>query len=668
MIEFMLKGIFNAISGGIEKVMGMIMEAFSVNLDDFNTMFPAISDLAGIMEAIGWALLLIIFTVAVIASIVRPNSANAEHPALIAARSCVALFVIINTEKIIEAFFKFGMVIYEAMRTAPINNPAFDYSSMGDKLTGAGLAAGIYEGANAGAASVLVMLILLIAICFQLVKLILEIMGRYVTVCIGAYLSPLVIPTIGSKATASIATSYFSFMAGQMILMWLSVWFIRVITSGFASFGATGDQFFFHYFILYTVIVFAQKADNILSRIGFKNILGGGGTGAALIGGAALMGHAASRVIGSLMRGMRGGKSGAAPGGANKPNEIKGDSPQIGKYGNNGPKSPTGTSSVAPERKTAANTTKTTVQSQQQTKAHMDAAQASRAQAEEYRKASEGARDTLRESGSMSARDTTLAQAYASGCDHLATASDYNARYNAAIVAGDYEVATAYQSQAAGEIQEAARDFYTAGGAPEGSGLVVDSGNGAFSYTSPADPGFSASGVISPAPDSGPLPGPASSLGSITGNGGVQTAAKSAPAVAPAPSATTPAPVTPPASSTPNLTQTIGVQYHAPGGASSGQAGRAPAAPAIPAAPSPPSPSTQQTILPREAPAPRSQSASTPASPPSPVQRPHQSAPPRAPEAPLPAATGGNVLQQMTQPPSRKPMGNNRGRGGKRKK
>jgi len=330
LIDFMLDGFFKLFSSGIAWVFDQLGMAFTVNLAEFENTFPALKSLSEVMTAAGWSIILLLLVISVIKSMATPNDQYAEHPLMLVGRAVIAGAALAFHRPILDLFFGYGDVIYQAFNQAS-TDPSAEMQTMGDYLMKPFEKGGVVDGLVSNAAGgtlyvslnslfSLVSLIMMLAISWQMIKFVLECLGRYVTLCISGYFAPLAIPTLTSKSTSNIFSSYCSFVVGQMLLMWMSAMFMRLIISGFASFGtADSASFFFHFFLLYSIVVLAQKADTILAQIGFRNILGGASTGTALAGAAlaavSMVRTAASAAVG----GAKGGKAAGGNGGSAKP-------------------------------------------------------------------------------------------------------------------------------------------------------------------------------------------------------------------------------------------------------------------------------------------------------------------------------------------------------------
>ena len=129
--------------------------------------------------------------------------------------------------------------------------------------------------------------ILTIAITVALFKLYVELFERYLMVGITVYaFAPLAYATIASDQTIHIFKRWFSMFIGQLILMCMSVWSLKLILSGLAGMSSLSQCF-----LVLAACHIAQRIDTYLAQLGLNVVTTGGnlldeavGTGAAIAG------------------------------------------------------------------------------------------------------------------------------------------------------------------------------------------------------------------------------------------------------------------------------------------------------------------------------------------------------------------------------------------------
>ena len=311
MLEFLFSGLSAIIAEAMAWTIDAFTSTFAFDLELFKAIFKEADTMFGVLRGMGWALAGILIIVTAINSIVRPDPSNSENMIWVIPKlGCVGL-LIYNSESVMNLMVSFGRAGYNQLLSKT------DYR-FGEAVK---QALGVMEKDDAlvalptpGVLSI-ISLVFWIVLGWQLIKLFLECIERYVTFCTGAFLSPIIYPLFVSKLTSSYGSGYISFMAGQGALMWVNAWSLSMIKDGFRSLGdvevvANGEPvgWFVRFLVIISFILVAQKMDNVLQQFGFKNIRGG----STMMAAAAAAGAITTTVVRSVtMSRKMGGKAGA---------------------------------------------------------------------------------------------------------------------------------------------------------------------------------------------------------------------------------------------------------------------------------------------------------------------------------------------------------------------
>lgn len=143
---------------------------------------------------------------------------------------------------------------------------AFDDWSPTDLFIDASAAGTLKSG------TVIVLYILvMVVILYNLLKLMLEVLQRYLMVGVLAYTSPLAFATITSKSTSQIFRSYVNVFLGQCALMGITAWMLRLCISGFGfSEGESGAAF--RILLTLAMCKIAQRADTYMQSLGVGTV------------------------------------------------------------------------------------------------------------------------------------------------------------------------------------------------------------------------------------------------------------------------------------------------------------------------------------------------------------------------------------------------------------
>lgn len=228
-----------------------------------------------------------------------PMAEARESPNTILIRSAVAIFTIYYGGYLINWAVGLAKIPYEAF----VSLDATDVSGVGKTVTtgilnfvknclteAGGAAVGIPPYLN-----VALSLFLVVAIGWNMLKLIIEICERYLMVGVLAYTSPLLFSTIASEGSSSIFKRWVGMFTGQLIIMTLSVWSYDLVISGLSAMIA--DQTATSAFRL--ILVFAAcriglRVDTYMQQLG----IGVGTTGGSLLDEAVGISH----TVGSFLR------------------------------------------------------------------------------------------------------------------------------------------------------------------------------------------------------------------------------------------------------------------------------------------------------------------------------------------------------------------------------
>lgn len=123
---------------------------------------------------------------------------------------------------------------------------------------------------KSGTVIVLYILVMTV-ILFNLLKLMLEVLQRYLMVGILAYTAPLAFSTLTSKSTSQIFRSYINVFLGQCALMGITAWMLRLCISGFGfSEGESGAAF--RILLTLAMCKIAQRADTYMQSLGVGTV------------------------------------------------------------------------------------------------------------------------------------------------------------------------------------------------------------------------------------------------------------------------------------------------------------------------------------------------------------------------------------------------------------
>lgn len=302
------------VSKGLDAVLDWLLKLMGFNLSFFSENFPVVNTMYSILQGVGVALLIAVAVFQLIKFFTGPLSEQSaiSSPLEIIVRMILSIFLIFIGNYFLEMIVNLFSYPYNALMNI---DPDASISVMD------GAAAALTTIATGGA-GLLIALIMIVAIGWNTIKLVIEVVERYLMVGVLTYTSPLAWATISSRATHTIFSKWFSMFLGQCLLMLLNVWSVNMLISIMSN---TNADVFFRFIIALAFCKIAQRFDTYLQALGVNAAHTGGSMADDLM--------AIGATIGKTVKGITGSASFAA---GNKPlgdSILKGGIPGVIGYG-----------------------------------------------------------------------------------------------------------------------------------------------------------------------------------------------------------------------------------------------------------------------------------------------------------------------------------------------
>ena len=265
----------------VEKLLRQLMTLLRVDTSYFASRVPVVKDIATILLAVGWALLIGNLAYQALRSMASGAGIEAEEPGRLFLRSATFSFLLVCSRQICDIALSLSAVIMrmlevpKAVTFTPFNEDFFS------------------ELPNAGW---LVVIVVNVYIQWQIIKLFFEVAERYVILCVLIYCAPLAFAMGGSKSTAEIFRGWLRMFASMCTLMVLNVMFVKMLLSAMSN-SPTGVAIVPWIMLITGIVRVAKKMDSIILRIGLNPAITGDPLGHHHVPGmlsAMLVHHAAS--------------------------------------------------------------------------------------------------------------------------------------------------------------------------------------------------------------------------------------------------------------------------------------------------------------------------------------------------------------------------------------
>lgn len=264
---------------------GMFTEILSCDLDLFEELFGVAGDLyRNAIVPMGVALLLMILVWQLFKSMFGKLGTASEDPVELVFRSCFCLFMILFAKDIVNYILEVAGTPYDWVVGTVITVDSFsEYVTTAEGVMSA-------LGIDVMTISMLKLLLQLV-VAWNYFKMLFILAERYVLLGIFSYTSPLAFAAGGSKATNNVLGSWTKMFGGQVLVVILDAWCVKMFLSAYGNMMASSygfTKFFAANMCLIGFCKITAKLDSYMGSLGVNlGRIGGGmsGLGALLMAG-----------------------------------------------------------------------------------------------------------------------------------------------------------------------------------------------------------------------------------------------------------------------------------------------------------------------------------------------------------------------------------------------
>ena len=264
---------------------GMFTEILSCDLDLFEQLFGVVGEMyQNAVLPLAVALLLMILTWQLFKSMFGKLGTNSEEPLELVFRSGLCLFLLVYARDIVNYILEVAGTPYQWVVGTGITVDSFSgYVSAAE-------AAVLVLGVDAISISML-LLIMHFVVAWNYFKLLFILAERYVLLGVLSYTAPLAFATGGSKATGNILASWSKMFGGQVMIIILDAWCLKMFLAGYGNLMASTygfTKFFAANMCLIGFCKIAGKLDSYMASLGVSvgRTMGGlSGLGALMMAG-----------------------------------------------------------------------------------------------------------------------------------------------------------------------------------------------------------------------------------------------------------------------------------------------------------------------------------------------------------------------------------------------
>lgn len=226
-----LDGIVSWISEQVMNILDMIsssvLGALGCNMDTFIRYFPAAETMYHIFIALAIGLILLNMVWQLFRNFGLAMGTEAEDPVKLVIRSVFFIMLAMFSNEILEIVLKIGGTPYSWIMTEEL--PSLNFANFNSVLL-------TILGVVANGSVALIALILILILAWNYIKLLFEAAERYILLGVLVYTAPVAFAMGASQATSSIFKSWCRMIGGQVFLLLMNAWCLRIFTSMVGTF------------------------------------------------------------------------------------------------------------------------------------------------------------------------------------------------------------------------------------------------------------------------------------------------------------------------------------------------------------------------------------------------------------------------------------------------
>ena len=282
MIEALISAFLSALGEILEFLIQLILDNISFDINQFQTDFPVAGTMYTILQGVAFGIIFGIGIFQLVKFFTGPLSQSTETPLRIGVRCIIASACVLLGNYGLVAVCNLFSYPYADLSAVDGVDFGSTWGSSGVSSLISTLSSGDLSCFSDHAAAELnsfamlfLSFIVLILLGWNLFKLILEVVERYLVLMTIIYTSPLGWATIASEATEGMFKKWLNMFFSQCVMMLLNVWSFKIVLSIFGTGGEGATFSFLRLIIGLAFCKVAQRMDTYLNQIGANPALTG---------------------------------------------------------------------------------------------------------------------------------------------------------------------------------------------------------------------------------------------------------------------------------------------------------------------------------------------------------------------------------------------------------
>ena len=212
---------------GLDLISTSVLGALGCDMSAFLRYFPAAQTMYSIFVALVIGLILLNWAWQLFRNYGLAAGIEAEDPVKLSIRSALFILLAYFSDEIVNTILKIGGTPYQWVLSSAL--PPLDFASFNSTIT-------VILGVCASGAVAIIALILVLIMAWNYIKLLFEAAERYVLLGVLVFTAPIAFAMGASQTTSSIFKSWCRMLGGQIFLLIMNAWCLRLFTSMVGTF------------------------------------------------------------------------------------------------------------------------------------------------------------------------------------------------------------------------------------------------------------------------------------------------------------------------------------------------------------------------------------------------------------------------------------------------
>lgn len=212
---------------GLDLISTSVLGALGCDMSTFLRYFPAAGTMYDLFVALAIGLILLNWVWQLFRNYGLAAGIEAEDPVKLSIRSVIFILLAYFADEIVNIILKIGGTPYHWILSSSL--PALDFANFNSAIT-------VILGVCANGAVAIIALILVLMMAWNYIKLLFEAAERYILLGVLVYTAPVAFALGASKTTSGIFQSWCRMLGGQIFLLIMNAWCLRLFTSMVGTF------------------------------------------------------------------------------------------------------------------------------------------------------------------------------------------------------------------------------------------------------------------------------------------------------------------------------------------------------------------------------------------------------------------------------------------------